>query len=132
MINNIKAIYSERLSTKYEARYELIDLDTGEIVDDAQGYGYKTQQKAYAAWGYKNRDKSKDVEKKTKKNKIKAWMKKHKGFVAYMDEVAFEICKGSWGSDDKFDSKLVAEMLKERNLEPDFTATELLKVWKRG
>ena len=27
-------------------------------VDDAQGYGYKSAQKAYAGWAYKNRDKS--------------------------------------------------------------------------
>ena len=49
-----------------------------------------------------------------------------------MDEVAFEIAKGSWGPNDKFDTKLVEEMLKENNLEPDFSAAELLRVWRRG
>lgn len=47
-----------------------------------------------------------------------------------MDEIAFEIAKGSWGPDDKFDAKLVRQMLKENDLKPDFTAGELLKVWK--
>ena len=32
-----------------------VDFNTGAILDDAQGYGYKTPQKAHAAWGYKNR-----------------------------------------------------------------------------
>lgn len=47
-----------------------------------------------------------------------------------MDAYAFEIAKGSWGSDDKFDAKFVKKMLKESGLTPDFTAGELLKVWK--
>ena len=37
-----------------------VDKETGEVLDDAQGYGYKTKRNAYACYGYKNRDKSKD------------------------------------------------------------------------
>ena len=36
-----------------ETRYVLVDTDTGEIVDDAQGYGYDTAQKAQRAYRYK-------------------------------------------------------------------------------
>ena len=32
-----------------EKRYVIIDADTGEIFDGAQGYGYKSRQKAYVA-----------------------------------------------------------------------------------
>ena len=46
----------------FEMRYCIVSTDTGEVFDDAQGYGYKTAQKAYAAFAYKNRDKSKDKE----------------------------------------------------------------------
>ena len=46
----------------YERRFQIVDAETGEVLDDAQGYGYKSPQKAHAAWGYKNRDKSKDAE----------------------------------------------------------------------
>lgn len=42
-----------------EDRFVIIDEDTGEVVDDAQGYGYKTAQNAYRACGYKNRPKEK-------------------------------------------------------------------------
>jgi hypothetical protein len=31
----------------------MMDTETGEILDDAQGYGFKTPQKAYAAYHYK-------------------------------------------------------------------------------
>lgn len=49
-----------------------------------------------------------------------------------MDQIAFEIAKGSWGPDDKFDAKLVKQLLKESDLEPDFTAAELIRVWQRS
>ena len=36
-----------------ENRYIIIDKDTGEIIDDAQGYGYKTHESARKAMWYK-------------------------------------------------------------------------------
>lgn len=110
----------------------VLDKDTGEVLDDAQGYGYKTKQKAYAGWTYKNRDRSKDKEKREKENAIRKWMKEHKNFVKMMDTFAFEIAKGSWGPDDKFDTKLVRQMLKDNDLHPDFSASELLRVWRKS
>lgn len=35
-------------------RYMLVNENTGEILDDAQGYGYRSPQKAHAAWNYKH------------------------------------------------------------------------------
>ncbi len=54
------------VSEKGGIRYAIVDIETGEIMDDAQGYGYKSAQKAYAGWAYKNRDKSRDAEKAEK------------------------------------------------------------------
>ncbi len=115
-----------------ETRYRIISIETGEILDDAQGYGYKTAQKAYAAYAYKTRDKSKDKEKLAKKKHIIQWMKEHKDFVKLMDAYAFDIAKGSMGPSDKFNAKFVKEILKENNLEPDFMAGELLRVWRNN
>ena len=36
----------------------------------------------------------------------------------------------SYGPDDEFDAKQVKDMLKEWGLNPDFTAGELLRVWR--
>ena len=113
-----------------ETRFYIVDTNTGEILDDAQGYGYKTAQKAYAAYSYKTRDKSKDNERLAKKSHIKAWMKQHKSFVKLMDGYAFEMAKGTMAPDDKFDAKFVKKLLKSEGLEPDFAAGELLKVWR--
>lgn len=123
---------SPTLSEPYDKRYIVVDAETGAVLDDAQGYGYKTVQKAHAAFAYKTRDKSKDAAKKAKEKRIKKWMKENRSFVELMDTFAFEIAKGSWGPDDKFDAKLVKEMLKENELTPDFTAGELLKVWRKS
>ncbi|MBR5950060.1 MAG: hypothetical protein IKZ87_01350 [Actinomycetaceae bacterium] len=130
-MSKVVAVESKTYSKKCgDKRYILVDSETGEILDTAQGYGYRTPQGAHAAWAYKNRDKSKDKEKAAKRAHIKKWMKEHKGFVKVMDKVSFEIWKGSWGPDDKFNAALVAELLKEAGLKPDFTAGELLRVWE--
>lgn len=50
-----------------EIRYFIVSTETGEVIDDAQGYGYKTAQKAYAGYAYKKRDRGKDAEKLAKK-----------------------------------------------------------------
>lgn len=128
----IAAIFSRELSSGRDKRYVVIDKNTQEVLDDAQGYGYRSPQRAYAAYAYKHRDKAKDKEKAAKAKKIRSWMKEHKDFVKLMDQIAFEIAKGSWGPDDKFDAKLVKQLLKENDLEPDFTAAELIRVWQQS
>ena len=127
---SVVALESSSLSRGYERRFVIVNRETGEILDDAQGYGYKSAQKAYAAWGYKNRDKAKDEEKAAKREHIRKWMKEHKFFVKEMNTYAFEITKGSWSPDEKFDAKFVEDMFRKYELETDFTAAELLRVWR--
>ena len=120
--------YEEYSTT--EIRYRIVSVDTGEVLDDAQGYGYKTAQKAYAGYSYKNRDKSKDKAKQEKVNKIKKWMKENKSFIKYLEVIAFEIMKDSC-CNETINATIVNELLKENKLSPDFTANELLKVWRK-
>ncbi len=77
-----------------------------------------------------NRDKSKDKEHLARKRHIEQWMEQNKSFVKLMDSYAFEIAKGTMAPDDKFDAKFVRKLLREESLEPDFTAGELLKIWR--
>lgn len=128
---NIAVVRSETLSSKYESRFVVINEDTGKILDDAQGYGYKTPQKAHAAWAYKTRDKSKDAKKAAHRKHIQKWLKEHSDFCEAMDTYACEIAKGSWGEDAKFDAKFVKEMLEQSHMEVDFTVGELLRVWEK-
>ena len=48
-----------------------------------------------------------------------------------MDKLAFDIAKGSYGKDEKFNAKYVGQMLKDNDLQIDFTPGELLKEWKK-
>lgn len=109
---------------KYDPRYAIMDEETGEILDDAQGYGYKTPQNAYSAYAYKTRDKSKDKEKKQRIYAIKKFLKEHKGFVSDIEEMEFDALKNG----EKFCAKDVKEYLKENNIECEFSASEILKV----
>ena len=56
-----------------EGRYVIIDEITGEILDDAQGYGYKDKQKATKAmwWKFKGGKEKIDNEKKLFKDWVK-------------------------------------------------------------
>ena len=120
-------------SDRIEKRYVIADTESGEIVDDAQGYGYKTAQKAYAAWSYKSRDKSKDKEKAEKERIIAEWMKKNKKFVNLLDNVAFDICERQCEYGDKMDAKLVKYLLNKNGFKNlPFTAGQLLKYWAKG
>ena len=129
----IEVVLDENLSEGEwdDKRYIIVDKETGEILDDAQGYGYKSKPNAYRAWAYKNRDKSKDKEREEKKKEVQKWCKKHRKSVENLEDAAFEIAKGAWGPDDKFDTKLVKRFFKEEGFtELPFTIGEFLKYWQ--
>ena len=54
--NNKRKISIEPFGHRYQRRYCVVDVETGEIIDDAQGYGYKSEDKAIAAYTWKNID----------------------------------------------------------------------------
>lgn len=115
-----------------KTRFQIVSTETGEVLDDAQGYGYKTAQKAYAGYAYKTRDKSKDRQRAAKKRHIAKWMKENPDFITLMDECALDIAKGRGEPDEKFNAAFVKSLLKENNLSPDFTASELLREWRKS
>lgn len=130
-----EVIKSGTLSKIGDTRYICVSPETGEILDDAQGYGYKTIQKAHAAFAYKFRDKSKDAEKQELEGKIELWCNEHKNIVKNFDTVSFEIAKGSWGPDDVFDVKMMKEMLIDSGFkieELPFKVKDLYRYYTKG
>lgn len=126
-----RAVEIKNYKNGWDARYVIIDTNTGEVLDDAQGYGYKTSAKAYAAYGYKTRDRNKDVQKKENIRKIRIWMKENKDFMSLLDAYAFDIAKGSVGPDVKIDAKTVKRLFIENDISTDFTPGEFVKVWRK-
>lgn len=43
---NVKVVESKTLSSRYDRRFVIVDEETENVLDDAQGYGYKSKQKA--------------------------------------------------------------------------------------
>lgn len=122
-------ILDETMSKPYDSRYIVISETTGEVLDDAQGYGYRSPENAYRAYGYKTRDRSKDRAKKAKQRAIKKWARENQIFMENMTDIALQIAKGRMGTDAKMDSKLVKKLLSDMGDVP-FTASELLSYWK--
>jgi hypothetical protein len=50
----VKVVVSASLSSDYDKRYVVVDEASGEVLDDAQGYGYKSAQNAHQAYSYKS------------------------------------------------------------------------------
>lgn len=131
MNNKIEVVRGGSEDTPQTPRYIIIENETGEVLDDAQGYGYKSKRNAYACYGYKNRDKSKDIEKEYKKRNVKKFCKANPSFVHLLEEIQFEIVIGKWGPDDKFNAKLVRKIFENNGyIELEFTIREFLKYWQ--
>lgn len=111
----------------HEKRYCVISAETGEVLDDAQGYGYKTIQKAYVGYSYKNRDKSKDKAKKALTKHIKNWMEENKPVVRDLDAALFYTLKD--GNNKALTPELVEEIFKENGVKPDFSAKNFIRVY---
>ena len=127
-MEKVKAVRDPKLSGARGSRYVIVDAETGRILDTAQGYGYKSAQKAYAAYAYKTRSPAKKARDEAAEKAVKAFVRKNRDFIEDLDAAAFKIAKGSMGPDEKFNAKFVAEMLEQAGYRDlPFTAAELIK-----
>lgn len=125
--NNVSVVKSDKLSKPGDDRFVIVSECTGEVLDDAQGYGYKSKRNAYAAYSYKSMSKSERKQKFAKERRIQNWLKEHKSFVRMLDDYAFYALKDN----EEFGAAQIKSLLEHESLEIDFTPAELLKVWKK-
>ena len=100
-----------------ETRFAIAD-DNGKIIDDAQGYGYKTKQKAHKAMWYKFNGGSQKIEQR--ENDKKEFFKKHIGLEKFLNDIMEnnfkEIARGEMTDKDILDwikEKFNTDMPKE-------------------
>lgn len=129
-MREVAAVYNKTLSHGYDKRYVIVDKETGEILDDAQGYGYKSPQNAHAAWSYKNRSKEEREEWKKKKRHIVQWLDEHPNIVIGLAELELDIAKGQEGPDAEFNIPLLKRAFKDSEIDIDFEIKDFLKVWR--
>ena len=125
---DIKVIKSEELSSAFDNRFIIININTGEILDDAQGYGYKTIEKAFAAFYYKKNNKKSDAKKKkTLKKTIERWLDKNEDFKDDIEYWIIQIiAKGC--TDVVLNEETVGDLLKAHNIElKSFSIKQLLE-----
>lgn len=97
----------------HHKRYTIIDKETGEIIDDAQGYGYRSIQKAWKALYYKlNIDKI-----KKDKEIYEGWWKEHKDFAILCCNYFFYEVKEGNKLTPKKEKEIIIELAKEKNIE---------------
>ena len=125
----IAVVLDGSLSSPMDKRYIIIDIETGKVLDNAQGYGYKSERKAYASYSYKTRDKSRDKEKALKASQIKKWLDENKDFTEALDTCAFEAAKTSPSGQSKVDLNLIKTLLKASGIKTNFTPSEILRCW---
>lgn len=123
---NYRIVRSEELSSRYESRFVVVDAQAGDLLDDAQGYGYRSKEKAHAVWRYKTRSPAKQERDKTAKDAVRKWCRQHPDIMEDLEDIEFQAAKE--GRESEFFAKFVAEYLEEksfRNL--PFTVAELLR-----
>ncbi len=93
MESGVRVVASAALSSGYDRRYVVVDAATGEIVDDAQGYGYKSAQNAHRAHGYKSMPSGKKRQRAAIKKQVRRWCDKHGEFTDDVDQAMFYAMK---------------------------------------
>jgi len=107
-------------------RFEIVDKETGEIIDNANGYGYKSKPNAYKAGWYKF-----DGGKKKVDDAVSWWRKKeHRGFLEWLNDSAFYFAKDYGDEYEKELADAAEEYAKEHHI--DDYRKEYFKSWTRA
>lgn len=117
---NYKVVEDQSLGDEYEKRYIVVDSETGEVLDNAQGYGYKSVQNAYKCFGYKSKHKNTKLHSRKTKELVKGFIKKHEDIFENLSEIMFISLKDG----DEFSDEDIKNYLKENNIELPFSFAE--------
>lgn len=118
-------VYSvEFINQNNEKRYLIISKETGEVLVDGNGYGYKSREAAYKAYYYLNRDKAKDDERLRGKILAYNYLKNHERLWDYFDNIYFEIRIGRI-KNMSFNKELFKKIMEEAHINEGFSYIDL-------
>lgn len=125
----VKAVpMSDSNRDPWDERWVIADVNTGQVLDDAHGYGYKSAQKAYAAWNYKTRSPEQKARAANAKQAVRKFVQDHEEFVADLNNEAYYAIQD--GTPGEFNASYVASRFREAGFTNlPFTAKEFLKYW---
>lgn len=110
-----------------DPRWCVVDMH-GNLLDDAQGYGYKSKQNAARAYSYKIKPKWQKEDRKKLDKQIKSWMKENQEFCRDLEDIQFRLIKENYGS-KAINTAGIKDLWAEYNLNPPFSARDFLRVW---
>lgn len=128
---NYAVVKSATLSSPYDPRYIVVDAETGKTLDDANGYGYKSAQKAHAAFGYKRKPHAQRKAEEKAKAAVHKWLQDHLDFKEDVEEAVIQAAKTSpYGSNVKLGTNFLNECLKEAGItDLPFSVKDLHRYW---
>ncbi|MBT1164627.1 hypothetical protein [Bifidobacterium felsineum] len=90
-------------------RWILVDEDTGEILDDAQGYGYKSPSAAHRAYAYKTMPKRKRKSMDSVRKHAKRFWTKHSDLADAITQAALYAYKDGEELTDEDVERIIRE-----------------------
>lgn len=125
---SVKVVVSAGLSDRFEKRYVVVDEATGEIVDDAQGYGYKSAQNAHRAHAYKSMPPKKKRQRDAVKRQVQRWCEAHPEVMQHVEQAMFYALKDG----ENLTAADVRTILAEHGLDAvqlGFSVKDLMRHW---
>lgn len=123
--STVGVVVSPSLSEGYDRRDVVVDAATGEVIDDARGYGDKTAHNAHRARAYTSMSPQKKRRRDTVKKGVRRWWEKHSEFMADVERAMLYAVKDG----EEFTEADVAALLQDHCLQPPLAVTELMRHW---
>lgn len=120
----MKVVVSASLSSSYDKRYVVVDEATGEVLDDALGYGYKSRQNAHRAYSYKSMP-PKKRQREAVKQQVERWCAAHPDLMQHFEQAMFYAMKDG----ENITEADVREILAGQGVELPFPVKDLMKHW---
>jgi hypothetical protein len=127
-VSGVRVVVSASLSSNFDKRYVVVDEATGEVVDDAQGYGYKSAQNAHRAHAYKSMPPKKKRQRDAAKRRVERWCAEHGEFMQHAEQSMFYALKDG----ETVTAADVLAILAEHGLESPFSVKDLMRMQERG
>lgn len=122
---SVKVVVSASLFSNDDKRFVVVDEATGGVLDDAQGYGYKTAQDAHRAHAYKSMPPKAKRQCDAAKRRVQRWCEQHPEVVQHLEQAMFYAIKDG----ENVSVTDVRALLTEHGLELPFPVEDLMKHW---
>jgi hypothetical protein len=122
---SVKVVVSAALTDRFEKCYVVVDAATGDVVDDARGYGYETAQNAHRAQAYTSMPPKKKRRRDAAQRQVRRWCRAHPEFVQHVESATFYALKDRLN----LTAADVRAMLDEHGVELPFSVKDLMRHW---